>query len=414
MDKQRVTYVTCVPLDTEFNGGARCCRNHLRRLAEDDGIDLHAILIAEPHAAPGARAVLDQFGVRGDVVVRNMNTCSPEGLGLLDAARFGARMVFRHHWELEAMHQGAVDARISDLLADWDTEVVVFDYLFSCLFAPTTMTSDGVKKVIITLNREGEFNQEMADAGVLAQHPLIARHSSSRLKKTESNLYRQADLVVAIGRDDIPKGRHIQGTCITPYFDADEHPWQYSANEANNVLFVGNIAHFPNRLAMQWIAEHLAPAVEALRSDVRFLIVGASADEVPASWRHKSIDYLGFSDKETVDRLFRSCGLSICPVQNTFGMKFKLAEALACGIPILVSAESARCAPYATSVLSFPLSAPREAAALIARNAGSQELLTKQSELQLTEHRDYILTQANIWSRTFEPLTGRHVAPEPR
>ena len=407
MERMKVAYVTCVALDTESNGGARCCRNHLRRLSQDEEIDLHAILIVAPGGELGARAVLDEFGVAGEVLVRNMDTCRPTGRSLREGLAFGLRIAVKHHWELEAMHQQAIDATIWHLVHVWEVRHVVFDYLFSCLFAPSIMATPTLSKVVVTLNREAEFNREMVDAGHVAQNPTLARISTARLSRLERRLHRQADRVIAIGPDDVPSGSDVAGTLLTPYLDIDEEEtWRFDPDLAASVLFVGHAAHYPNRLAIGWIAQRLAPAVAARRPDIRFLVVGATSEQVPEEWRGETIAYLGPSDKATVDRLFRSAGLSICPVQNTFGMKFKLAEAIACGSPALASEESRRSVPYCESLPGFPLDRPEEAAELVCRLAGDRGALEGLSAAILADHRAFIISQRNVWSRTLRAGPG--------
>lgn len=396
----KVTYVTCVPLHTSSNGGSISCRNHLRRLADDEGIDLRAILIVPPEDAEKSRAALSEFGVQGEVLARNMNNCHPVGASFVDGLTFAYRIATKHHWELETMNQAAIQSAVRHLALSWGSDVVVFDYLFSALFAPSIFSEPLLKTVVVTHNSEAEFNRQMLAAGQLRQNGILGAISSRRLDKAERSLHRKADLVVAIGPDDVPTGANIVSTCITPILDCPDEPWTFDPKLAHDVLFLGNIGHFSNKVAIEWISTQLAPKVAVTSPQTRFRIVGASSDEVPVSWRASNVEFLGISDKGTTDSLLRSCGLSICPISNTFGAKFKLVEALAAGAPVLASVQSSRAVSYCRSLPTLDLSDAAAAAGLTAELSGNRERLQALSRAIMEEQRKFGLSQQGVWSRT--------------
>ncbi len=165
---------------------------------------------------------------------------------------------------------------------------------------------------------------------------------------------------------------------------------------------MGNIGHYPNAEAIEYIVTKLAPAVAEILPNVRFRIIGASADDVP--FHHPSVDFLGKSNAEEVEREFLNCQLFICPVNNTFGMKFKVAEALSYGTPFLASPETMLSVPYLKDLPSISLNDPTQAAKAIEatiRDEDSTTLLAIKISLQ---HRAFINSQNNIWSRTLATI----------
>jgi hypothetical protein len=399
-------YVTAVPLDVESNGGSRCCRTHVRRMAADPGIDLRVAAVIEPHQVEGTRAFLAAAGVEGGVFVRNMQTAYPAAPTLRASLAFGWRMATRHHWELEAMHQQAVQGSLEAAAAAWQAEAVVFDYLFSALFAPGLL-GGALPSVIVTLNREAAFYGEMIGLGMIPQHPALARVGWRRLRALERRLHRAADLVVAIGAPDAPAGRCMRSTVITPWLDPAPVPWAYDAAHAREVFFVGAAAHYPNRMAIDWIATRLAPAVAALDPGVRFRIIGAPP-VADGPWRQPNVDFLGWADAAAVDAGFSRSGLSICPIANDFGMKFKLAEALSYGTPTVASAQAALSVPYATSLPRLDLDRPDAAARLVVDLAGRRDRLEALSAALRREQAAFAASQATAWSDAIRGAVATH------
>jgi glycosyltransferase involved in cell wall biosynthesis len=220
-----------------------------------------------------------------------------------------------------------------------------------------------------------------------------------RWGRIERRIDRDVDQVITIGAPDLPRHpTRRPPVCITPTLDFKADAWLYSGSRS--AFFVGSMGHYPNRLAIEWIATRLAPAVAALGADIRFTVIGAAEAEVPETWRHPAVDYLGASDRAEVERQFRSADLFLCPVSNTFGMKFKMAEALAFGIPMLAAPESMLCVPYLPASPNLPLDDPASAAKAVCALVGNAEALQARSSLQRALQEQFVDTQQGIWSRT--------------
>lgn len=399
-ERRNVVYITAVPLADESNGGNLCCRNHVRRLQEDPGIALFVIAIARVGSEAATSSFLAGLGVPHAVVVPAGDNLHPSDRRLRSALGLAGRVMTQYPWELLSMNQTAIDQLVSGVIHRRRPDWVVIDYLFSALFCESVFESSA-KVALVTLNQEAAFYRQMIDLGLVRHGPWTARASAYRLARKERQLHEACDKLIAIGASDLP--HYVQperSACVTPYLDVPPQPWQFTAESASDVFFVGNLGHFPNRLAIEYLALRLAPAVAARRPDLRFKIVGATQDDVPPAWRHPQVDYLGVADGDTVAALFRSAGLFVCPVSNEFGMKFKLAEAIAYGIPTCAAPQSRQCIPYAPSVPALAMDQPDAAAEAVSALAGNESALRALSAA-ITRERDAFMTdQAGVWART--------------
>lgn len=103
--------------------------------------------------------------------------------------------------------------------------------------------------------------------------------------------------------------------------------------EPFTMLFLGNFRHTPNQEALAWFLDRVLPLVRAEEPRARLLIVGS---EPPAreSLRHREgVELVGFV--EDVREPLARYALFICPILSGSGVRVKLLEAFAAGIPVV-------------------------------------------------------------------------------
>ena len=116
--------------------------------------------------------------------------------------------------------------------------------------------------------------------------------------------------------------------------DTSVYPYPGALRKPRTILFLGSFRHAPNVVALEWFTRHVLPAVLEKAPDARLLVAGS--DPPP---RHafpdpaNAIDLLGFVDD--IQPLFSSCAVFICPIRSGSGVRVKLLEAFASGIPVV-------------------------------------------------------------------------------
>jgi glycosyltransferase involved in cell wall biosynthesis len=124
--------------------------------------------------------------------------------------------------------------------------------------------------------------------------------------------------------------------------------------ETDRVLFFGSPSHVPNRDALAWLAEEIAPRIRALRPQAHFACAGFSrkGGGVESAAAAAGIELLGFV--RDLDAELARASLVIAPVRLGRGIRMKNLEALAHGVPLLTTSVGARglgaLAPGALSV----------------------------------------------------------------
>jgi GT2 family glycosyltransferase len=116
--------------------------------------------------------------------------------------------------------------------------------------------------------------------------------------------------------------------------DTSVYPYPGGPRSPRTLLFLGSFRHAPNVVALEWFTRHVLPTVLERAPDARLLVAGS--DPPP---RHafpdpaNAIDLLGFVDD--IQPLFSSCAVFICPIRSGSGVRVKLLEAFASGIPVV-------------------------------------------------------------------------------
>ena len=396
----RVLYFTVVPLASTGNGGSICCRNHVARLAADPDIELTAMVAGRPEDQPHTGKFFDEIGLRHHHYQPfRADNFFPEGNGLAAIMGFANKAVFQFPWEIKALHQPHIQEGIEWAVKAYSIDVVVIDYHPSALFLRLPLS--GVRTALIKLNREGDFYRDLIRFGRTHHGPLTAAISLRRLRRFERQTDRRVDKLIVIGAPDLPAYKlRAAPVCISPYLDRQPEQWRHAGSF--ELFFVGDIGHFPNHAAVEWIALRLAPALLRQGCEARIAIAGATAEQVPAEWRQPNLDFLGRSTDADIRARFLRSDLMLCPVENDYGVKFKSLEALSYGTPLLASAQTLLGLPYLQGGPSIDLSAPEAAARTVARLVDDPAQLAALSEQQRAQQDAFVATQRTIWSRTLQ------------
>ncbi len=100
------------------------------------------------------------------------------------------------------------------------------------------------------------------------------------------------------------------------------------------MLFLGSFRHLPNLSALRWMAEEVLPRVLEREPAARLVVVGSDpppAQTLPAP--RDAVEFRGFV--EDVREPLGRYAVFVCPVRTGSGVRVKLLEAFASGIPVV-------------------------------------------------------------------------------
>lgn len=136
--------------------------------------------------------------------------------------------------------------------------------------------------------------------------------------------------------------------------------------EEPEVLFVGNLAHLPNRQAVEWLLRHIWPALRARVPGVRLTIVGREpAADLARMAQAAGVELAG--DAPDVRPYYDRARAVIAPIRSGGGIRVKILEALAMGRPVVTTRLGAEGLPLEPGEHALFADSADEVAAQVAR-----------------------------------------------
>jgi GT2 family glycosyltransferase/glycosyltransferase involved in cell wall biosynthesis len=116
--------------------------------------------------------------------------------------------------------------------------------------------------------------------------------------------------------------------------DTGRYPYATQDREPDTMLFLGSFRHLPNQEGLEWFTRFVLPRILEKRPVARLVVIGS--DPPP---RHSlpgnsdAIELVGFVDD--IMEPLRRYALFVCPILSGSGVRVKLLEAFASGIPVV-------------------------------------------------------------------------------
>jgi glycosyltransferase involved in cell wall biosynthesis len=136
----------------------------------------------------------------------------------------------------------------------------------------------------------------------------------------------------------------------------DVTPHSYSP-QGRKVVFLGNLYHRPNQSAVRFISGMLAPKMRASRQHCEFIVVGDCPPEICSGAQHEDVSFVG--SVEHLSDLLSGMTVAVSPITVGSGIKVKLLDYFAAGLPTIGTTISFRGYPQNAGVVvpdlqSFP------------------------------------------------------------
>jgi len=115
--------------------------------------------------------------------------------------------------------------------------------------------------------------------------------------------------------------------------DTSRYDFSPGGREPFTMLFLGSFRHEPNIAALDWFADRVLPRVLARRPVARLVVVGSDPPPRHPYAGRTAIEIRGFV--EDVREPLSRYAVFVCPILSGSGVRVKLLEAFASGIPVV-------------------------------------------------------------------------------
>lgn len=115
--------------------------------------------------------------------------------------------------------------------------------------------------------------------------------------------------------------------------DTSRYLFSAYGREPLTMLFLGSFRHTPNQEALTWFVERVLPLVLAEEPGARVMVVGSDPPPREKFHHGEAVELVGFV--EDVREPLARYALFLCPILSGSGVRVKLLEAFAAGIPVV-------------------------------------------------------------------------------
>jgi O-antigen biosynthesis protein len=116
--------------------------------------------------------------------------------------------------------------------------------------------------------------------------------------------------------------------------DTERYQFALHGREPGTMLFLGSFRHLPNLEALNWFLLHVFPCVLAEEPAARLIVVGSEPPPAHTLPNYgSSVELVGFMDD--VREALARYSVFVCPILTGSGVRVKLLEAFAAGIPVV-------------------------------------------------------------------------------
>jgi O-antigen biosynthesis protein len=329
-EKPRVLFVSPYSIFPPIHGGGVFMYETLRELSKL--CEVHAVVMLDyPHEVEPNREGLPEFCASVELIVR----APPEDMQVASIVPHAVRefQIDDVKW---LIHRQTLEKRI---------DVVQLEYTALAQYL------EPYHRVANVLFEHDVYFQSIARAlpfmpgGAMNIDKLKARFEYLRALRFELGVLPDCDRVQVCTSENrkylesfLPglRGRIQEG--MRAGVTVAKYPYPGGPRENFTMLFLGSFRHLPNQIALDWFAGNVLPKITAKCPQARLLVAGS---EPPAQHSYPaSVEMLGFVDD--IQPLFSRCAVFVCPVRSGSGVRVKLLEAFASGIPVvstLVGAE---------------------------------------------------------------------------
>lgn len=166
---------------------------------------------------------------------------------------------------------------------------------------------------------------------------LYSALQAAKLRRYEGRAVERADATVAVSAEDARAlgrvGRPRRLIVAPNGVDTGALPFRATQPDGATLLFTGTMDFRPNVDAVIWFAREVWPLVKARRPDARFVVAGRSPKPEVRALAGGGVEVTGAVPD--VAPLFAGATLYVAPLRIGGGVRLKLLEAFAYGVPVV-------------------------------------------------------------------------------
>lgn len=233
-------------------------------------------------------------------------------------------------------YRDQMQAEFDRITSDFQPDVVHIDHLQMAQFVDFNST---YKTVLDHHNVESMIIKRLAETSESLPVRMYARIEWPKLQSYELDICRKASMVMTVSEEDkstltglCPELDNVESVPIGA--DVDYFQYVERAEGSKNILSIGTMYWPPNVDSMLYFTRDIYPLVKAKVPECTLTIAGQRpVESIRALASDPSVTVIGYvSDSR---ELSKDCGVFIVPLRSGSGVRVKILNALAMGLPVV-------------------------------------------------------------------------------
>jgi len=174
------------------------------------------------------------------------------------------------------------------------------------------------------------------------------------MRELELRVCRDCDVIfypdpeeVKIIAEQVDSDRSVIANPVFVYDDAEIDAARVrlssiAERRGNRLLFVGGFNHSPNREGIAWFVKEVLPLVAERVPDVHLDVAGSNPPPDIVDLASQTVRILGRVSDERLLQLYDECAVAVAPLRYGAGVKGKVIEAMALGVPVATTTTGAQ------------------------------------------------------------------------
>lgn len=313
------------PLD-----GGRVAINSIALGLRDAGAEVELVALNPLKHRSEAQEIPDRLGALALEALPHDTSMSPfrVAVGLLS----GTRSVVASRF-----HSRALETFVRERVALGDVDVVQIEgpMLSRCIAAARS----GSARVLVAMrsqNVEHEIWNRLAEGASRPASRVAMRRVATQLREHERAANAASDALVAISAGDLSRFRALgfaKPGIVIPV-GIDTGGCAGAPPGARGIFFIGSLDYRPNAEGLGWLAEEVMPRVRRLAPSLAVVAAGSNPPaELVRKAEEAGIRMVG----QVPDALafMAASGVMAVPLHSGSGVRVKIAEAMAIGVPVV-------------------------------------------------------------------------------
>lgn len=247
-------------------------------------------------------------------------------------------LFFGSSYNVDRFFSEAFEERLREVLRAEPPDVVLLESLFMVPYVPALRRGTSARLVLRSVNVEHEIWEGLARGEHRLGRRLTLGHLARRLRQYETTTLNDVDAILPVTPEDADTYRRLGATVpihVAPVgIESGAYPDRSGHGDPFTLVFLGSLDWRPNLEAVDWLLRSVWPLVRKAVPEARLHVGGSNPPaELAGRPQAEGVRFLG---RVPDAREFVASGAAmVVPLLSGGGIRVKILEAMALGIPVV-------------------------------------------------------------------------------